>query len=195
VWCAAAIVVLAGCGGAATTPFLGPTAGVSTYSAGTTTHGARALAGPARDVVHRSGTVAVGHGHDAEPGGEPHAVSPCALVTPQEIAAIIRQPVNKAVEGSIGPTCVYIPRGAPIPSRRHAIEVTLAVTQSSFNASAARLENRIFFKVFGHRAYCGLLGRPMALVSLSRGRVMAITAPCPLAAAIAKAAVPRLTGY
>jgi hypothetical protein len=116
-----------------------------------------------------------------------------------EVAAIIGQPVEKAVVTALGPTCVFIP--GKVPASRghrggqvHPIEVTLAVTPLIFKSSAARLKNAVAFKVGGHTADCGVVGHPVAYVSLSHGRVMTITAPCPLAAQIARAALPRLPG-
>ena len=212
--CAALIasvaVALAGCGGASSSPSAG-TAGPAHTATFTTRSGARLVptiggsggqAGPARDVVHRSGEVVIAHGHDSEPSAGPQRpLDPCTLVTTQEVAAIIRQPVAKAVKAIQGPTCVYVPRaappsGAPAPGRRraqvHGIEVTLSVTPMNFKDSRAGLGNAIAFKVSGHDAYCGVIGHPVAYVSLAYGRVMTIAAPCPLAALIAKTALTRL---
>jgi hypothetical protein len=191
-----ALVLLAACGGSTATPSSGPTASSSSYPTGTT-NTSRAHAGPARDVVHRSGQVAVAHGHDSEPEGKPNTVNPCSLMTTQEVAAIIGQPVEKAAVTALGPTCVYIP-GKVSASHRggqvHPIEVTLAVTPLIFKTSTARLKNAVAFKVGGHTADCGVVGHPVAYVSLSHGRVMTITAPCPIAAQIARSALPRLPG-
>jgi hypothetical protein len=122
-------------------------------------------------------------------------------MTTQEVAAIIGQPVERAVVTALGPTCVYVP--GKVSARRghghqggqvHPIEVTLAVTPLIFKTSTARLKNAVAFKVGGHTADCGVVGHPVAYVSLSHGRVMTITAPCPIAAQIARAALPRLPG-
>jgi hypothetical protein len=128
-------------------------------------------------------------------------------VTGQEVAGIIGQPVERTVLAVLGPTCLYVLRAAPagyVPAQGHGhamrpkraqlhgIEVTLAVAPMNFRTATARLRTPTAFTVSGHRAYCGLTGHPIAVVSLTYGRVMTIAAPCPLAALIAKAALRRL---
>ncbi|HWF49592.1 MAG TPA: hypothetical protein VG294_03015 [Solirubrobacteraceae bacterium] len=161
----------------------------------------RAHAGPARDVVHNSGKVLVAHGHDSEPSGsvEGHSSNPCALVTAQQVAAVIRQPVTRAVEAKLGPTCVYVPQATSARNqvshghaKAHGVEVTLAITPMNFKNSVGRLSTATAFSVSGHRGYCGVIGHPVAYVSLTYGRVMTVVAPCPLAASIAKIALKNL---
>jgi hypothetical protein len=212
---AAAAALLTGCGSSSTDAPSSPTAQVAVTGQGhappspakqrarATTPRAttlRAHAGPQRDKVHRSGTVAVGHGRDPEPSGGVHVINPCSLITAQEVASIIGRPVEKAVEAPLGPTCIYPPR-APNASGGHggahhavSIEVTIAVNIMSFKSATARLTHVISGKVDGRPELCGVIGHPIAFVSLSNGRVMTVTAPCPLAAVIAKTAVPHVHG-
>jgi hypothetical protein len=214
--CAAAVgtivVALAGCGRAGSSASATPgtqtqtqaqaqAAGAAKQSAAVATSRrapARAHAGRARNAIHRSGVVAVAHGHNSEPSSVVHAVNPCTLVTTQEVAAIIGQPVKEAIVGPLGPTCIYVPgpvarsrsrKGTP---RAASIELTLAVDAVNLKSATAQLRNVTAATIRGHRVYCGVIGHPVTYVSLAHGRVMTVTGPCPLAALVAEKALPRL---
>jgi hypothetical protein len=186
-----AAVALAGCGGAGSKP----SPAVSASHASLPEHNVvlaghvRAPLGGSRDAVHRSGVVLVAHGHDSEPGGSGAVpqVRPCTLVNAGEAQAIIGKPIARAVEAPQGPTCIYVPRG-------RGREVTLAVGPMSFRQARAQLSSAIALKIGGHGAVCGAIGTPVTLVPLSLGRVMTVSAPCPIAASIAKQALTRLSG-
>jgi hypothetical protein len=139
-----------------------------------------------RDRAHRT-VVVKAHGKDNEAGasGGSLTINPCTLVSISQVQALTRRPVAKSVEAPQGPTCVYEARG-----RGH--EVTLEITALSFRAASKRLSSVIGLTIAGHQAYCGVFGTPIAYVSLTQGRVMTIGAPCPVAAAMAKAALARL---
>jgi hypothetical protein len=188
---ASAAVGLAGCGGAGSKP-----SSASLVSQASLPEHGVVLAGhvhaPAsgrRDAVHRSGVVLVAHGHNSEPGGSGAVpqVRPCTLVNAGEAQAIIGKPIARAVEAPQGPTCIYVPRG-------RGREVTLAVGPMSFRQARAQLSSVIALKINGHGAVCGAIGTPVTLVPLSLGRVMTVSAPCPIAASIAKQALTRLSG-
>jgi hypothetical protein len=188
---ASAAVGLAGCGGAGSTPStVTPASQASLPERNLVAAGhVRAPVSGSRDAVHRSGVVLVAHGHDSEPGGSGAvpSVRPCALVNAGEAQAIIGKPIARAVEAPQGPTCIYVPRG-------RGREVTLAVGPMSFRQARAELSSVIALKINGHGAVCGAIGTPITLVPLSLGRVMTVSAPCPIAASIAKQALTRLSG-
>jgi hypothetical protein len=127
-------------------------------------------------------------------------------VSTREVAAFIRHPVVKAVEAPLGPTCVYVPqptastatktragKGARARVKPGPIEVMIAVNAMSFKRVAARLSSVTSINISGHKGYCGVYGHPITYVSLAYGRVMTVSAPCPVGGLVAERALTHLT--
>jgi hypothetical protein len=158
-------------------------------SATTTAHAAVAPAS-----VHKAGGVsAARHTKDYEQtgGATAQTLHPCTLVSADEAQAIIGQPIARRVEAPQGPTCIYTPR-TPAGSRRPARQVTIGVSAMSFEKARAQLSSVFPVRIRGHGAYCGAIGNPIMFVPLSGGRVMTVSAPCPIAASLASKALSRL---
>lgn len=115
-------------------------------------------------------------------------LNPCTLVSRSQARAILGKPVGQPVQAPQGPTCIYRLAGG----KRF---VTLAVESLKFSTvkPQAQLRDRMSVTVAGHVAYCGVAGGPMMLIPLSAGRVMAVTAPCPIAASFARRALGHIT--
>jgi hypothetical protein len=111
--------------------------------------------------------------------------TPCNLVTAAQAHAIFGAPVQSPLEAPQGPTCIYRTKSGKG-------FVTLAV-QSADLARLKRQARRPQRVDVGSRAaFCGTLGQPTLYVSLSRGRVLSIAAPCETAKQFALKALPRL---
>ena len=196
---ALATALLAGCGSSSTSPVLDSgsltpsgqeqaQAGLRSPAASRQARAAAAGAisfhpGPARARPPYEGT------NDDElnsSGAKP--LNPCALVTRSEARAILGQPIADPLRAPQGPTCIYEPRDA---------KTFVTVTVEPARSSALRQPHRggvIRLTLAGHRAYCVRYGTLIMLVPLSGGRVLNVTAPCPIAARFAAKALPRLAG-
>jgi hypothetical protein len=196
-----AALPLAGCGGAsAVNGTSGSTA--SSSSANTSPSAAAAIARAqrhasqpvGRDIVSdQSHQVYRARGVGTEPNDEVNASGtkkqdPCTLVSASEAQAIVGKPVGQPTEAPQGPTCIYRPEGAKS-------FITLAVESKNFSKiePQSQLHSRISLTIGAHAAYCGTAGgAPTLIVPLSRGKFMAVVAPCPLAASFAAKALSRL---
>jgi hypothetical protein len=107
-------------------------------------------------------------------------------VTRAQAAAFVRGRVATPRLAPLGPTCVY----RELDSK---VDVTLAVQATRFEALKRRMHHLITFTVEGRNAYCGRFGVTATYVALSRGRVLTITAPCPVGRRLAAAALPHLS--
>jgi hypothetical protein len=113
--------------------------------------------------------------------------TPCALVTRAQATSILGVAVQAPLEAPQGPTCIY-------RSKSGSRFVTIAVQPVDFKQVTKQIRRRQAVDVADRRAYCGLQGQPMLYVSLSRGRVLSVAAPCAVARRFATLGVARLTG-
>jgi hypothetical protein len=121
----------------------------------------------------------------SEVGRAPGPRDPCTLVSRAEAQSILGRPMATPVEAPLGPTCIYRPVGA-------SSTVTLTVGPSNFARVKPRLRNSTELKVGGQIAYCGDYGQATTFVPLAGGRILTVTAPCPVGVRFAGSAVPRL---
>ena len=111
--------------------------------------------------------------------------NPCALVTKAQAEAILGAKLVDPVVLPQGPTCIYRNRS----SQRFA---AISVQAQSFAALRRQLRRAERVDVAGRTAYCGMHGRPMLYLKLSRGRVLSVAAQCDTAARLARRAGARL---
>lgn len=113
--------------------------------------------------------------------------NPCALVTMAQAQAIMQSAIRAPVLAPQGPTCIYA-------SRASMQQVTISIL-SGLHATAyeATLRDRMRVKVGGRHAYCGVAGGPTLRMPLRDGRLIDVSAPCPIAAAFAADALSRLS--
>jgi hypothetical protein len=146
---------------------------------------ARAHAGTLHDPVHPAAPAAVGRSSNIfEPTAPIHHLNPCTLVSAATASAVTGYPIERSIEAPLGPTCIYVPRGA----RR---ELTLTVT-SAVQDVRPRLHSVSTVRIAGHTATCGTLGGQIMVVPLSGNRLLTIDAPCSAAASLTKLALARL---
>jgi hypothetical protein len=197
-----AALPLAGCGGASA---VNGTSGSTTASSANASSSAATAAAIARAQRHASQPVGRdivsdqshrvyrARGVGTEPNDEVNSSgakeqNPCTLVSASEAQAIVGKPVGQPTEAPQGPTCIYRPEGAKS-------FITLAVESKNFSKiePQSQLHSRISLTVGAHAAYCGTAGgAPTLIVPLSRGKFMAVSAPCPVAASFAAKALSRL---
>jgi hypothetical protein len=139
--------------------------------------------GPVRARPAQPGTV-----DDEVNSSGARTLDPCTLVSRSEAQTIVGQPLAAPVDAPQGPTCIYRPIGGKLL-------VTLALQSTNFSKiqPQAQLRDRTPVSVRGHAAFCGLTGGPTLIVPLANGRFLAVTAPCPIAAALASRALARLS--
>jgi hypothetical protein len=114
--------------------------------------------------------------------------TPCNLVTKRQARSIIGQPVADPIEAPLGPTCIY-------RSQNRKTFVTVAVPSVKFSEVKRQIRHRREPVKVGRRtAYCATVGRPTLYVPLSRGRVLSVAGPCPMATRFALTAVKQLEG-
>jgi hypothetical protein len=113
--------------------------------------------------------------------------TPCNLVSKAQARAFVGAPVRDPLEAPQGPTCIYrTTKGKGF--------VTVAVQSVSFKKLKPRLRQARRITVSRRTAYCGQYGQAMLYVPLSRGRVLSVAGPCPVARQFAAAAVQRVKG-
>ena len=115
------------------------------------------------------------------------AFTPCNLVTRAEAKAILGAPIQALLEAPQGPTCVY-------RSKTSKTFITLAVQPLDFDRLRKQMRRPRPVDVAHRPAYCGVYGQPMLYVSLTRGRVLSVGAPCAVARRFAARGVRRLSG-
>jgi hypothetical protein len=117
----------------------------------------------------------------------PHSrFTPCNLVSKRQARAILGTPINEPIEAPLGPTCIY-------RSRDRKTFVTVAVPSLKFSDVKRQIVHKREPVKIGHRtAYCASVGRPTLYVPLSRGRVLSVVGPCPVATRFALTAVKQL---
>jgi hypothetical protein len=106
--------------------------------------------------------------------------TPCNLVSEARAQAIVGAPMQAPLEAPQGPTCIY-------RTRTGDRFVTLGL--SPLRGLQPQLKRARSVEVSGRRAYCAGAG---LFVPVTRGRVLAVTAPCGLATRFAAAALRRL---
>ena len=112
--------------------------------------------------------------------------TPCNLVSKARARAIIGAPIGEPIEAPLGPTCIY-------RSRDRKTFVTVAVPSLKFSDVKRQIVHKREPVKIGHRtAYCASVGRPTLYVPLSRGRVLSVVGPCPVATRFALTAVKQL---
>ena len=111
--------------------------------------------------------------------------NPCTLVSKAEAQAIVGRPMATPQEAPLGPTCIYQPVGAKN-------FVALAIESTDFTKVMPQVRNRTRVDVRGRTAYCGTYGQPTTFVPLGRGRVLNVTALCPIGIQFAAEALPHL---
>lgn len=116
--------------------------------------------------------------------------SPCSLVTRAQARAIVRAPVDALVEAPQGPTCIYQSQDTV----KGASFVTLAVQSAEIDRLKRQLSDRRSVAVSGRTAYCGRYGQPQLHLPLSGGRVLTVSARCPVAKRFANTALAQLDG-
>lgn len=191
---AAALGLLAGCGGSS------PASSATTPAqSASNAPGSQASARTSSDVVtngtitHRPlhGTGGNQSNDDnpgkADSGGQPASgqSNPCKLVSRAQAQAILGRPLDAPVEAPLGPTCIYQPTGAKS-------FVTVALESRSFAVLEPSIRKRKRFQIDGHTAYCGDYGQQTTFVPLANGRVLSVTAPCAIGRLFATDALPRL---
>ena len=114
-------------------------------------------------------------------------LDPCRLVPASDAHEVAGASLISEKEAPLGPTCIFKFRGGRA-------DVTLAIERLSFSSVTRQMKHATKVSIRGFRAYCGTLGTQMLYVSLADSRVLNVTAPCPLAKALAVAALSRLHG-
>ena len=112
-------------------------------------------------------------------------LNPCQLVSVHEAESITGGMIVNRVEAPLGPTCIYTLSTSKAP-------ITMAVQSQSFSQVTRNLAKRQSVKLRGHQAYCGNLGAQMLWVSLGKGKLLHVTAPCSVAQRFAALALNRL---
>ena len=112
--------------------------------------------------------------------------TPCNLVSKRRARQIIGTPISEPIEAPLGPTCIY-------RSTNRKTFVTVAVPSVKFSDVKRQIRHRREPVKIGRRtAYCASIGRPTLYVPLSRGRVLSVVGPCPMASRFARTAVRQL---
>jgi hypothetical protein len=113
------------------------------------------------------------------------AASPCMLVTRREAEAILGHPIGTPALAPLGPSCIYRMKGSKQA-------VTVAVQSTPFGPLKSHLRKVQHTQVDSRTAYCGMYGQTTTIVSLPRGRVLTITATCPVGFRFAAKALKRV---
>ena len=150
-----------------------------------------------RKASRATGSKTPSSGSETQPGyqklvdrqtGKPRSsFTPCNLVTKAQAREIVGAELRDPVEAPQGPTCIY-------RTKTGKGFVTLAVQTVKFKKIRPHLHQARRFKVSDRTAYCGQFGQAVLYVPLSRGRVLSVTAPCPVGRQFAATAVRRLRG-
>ena len=111
--------------------------------------------------------------------------NPCSLVTKRQAQAILGAKLIDPVVVAQGPTCIYRDRA----SQSFA---TISIQSVNFSAVRRQLRRVQRIDVSDRTAYCGMHGRPMLYLPLTRGRVLSVASQCDTAARLARRASARL---
>jgi len=106
-------------------------------------------------------------------------------VPADQAASILKVATVHEVEAPLGPTCILEAQG-------QRLSPTIAVEVVDINRDVHRMTHPSR-TMLGHRsAYCGKLGASILLVPLNRYEALNVTAPCPVATELARAALRRI---
>jgi hypothetical protein len=86
------------------------------------------------------------------------------------------------IEAPLGPTCIFEFHG-------QLSTVTLVVERAGIQTFVRQMRHPERVDVAGLPAYCGTLGSTVLFVALPKGGVLSVTAPCPIAQALATQAL------
>ena len=111
--------------------------------------------------------------------------NPCSLVTKRQAQTILGAKLLDPVVVPQGPTCIYRDRASQSFT-------TIAIQSMDFRAVRRQLRRVQRVHVSDRTAYCGMHGRPMLYLPLSRGRVLSVASHCNTAARLARRAAARL---
>jgi hypothetical protein len=189
-----ALALIAGCGGGSGSAPDAPDRAAGAPEIAQQAPAAGAQAGKGEAPAAAPGAVSSGNGpsqgrktavEDREHQPAATAGNPCRLVTRSEAGAIVGRAVGSPVVAPQGPTCIY-----PSPGTRKSI--TLAIAALDVTAVKRASRSVIQADVAGRRAYCVDYGGLKLLVPLAGGRVLNVSAPCPIASRFAATALGRL---
>lgn len=113
--------------------------------------------------------------------------NPCSLVRRAEATTIVQGRITFLHNAPLGPTCVYGVKGMP-----RLKVVTLSVETTNLATLLKHRKTVAHLKLRGRNAYCVNYGSLAMQVGLPGGRVLSVTAPCPIAARFASLALRRL---
>ena len=136
------------------------------------------------DVVSKPGPHKARGGPDEPQPPAIKAPNPCRLVSVHEASSILGTSVSQS-EAPLGPTCIM-----KVDSQKQVI--TLAVEAVSVKTQVKNMHEVQTAVVGGHQTYCGKLGSSQFYLSLGGGKAIAVTAPCPVARALAATALSHL---
>jgi hypothetical protein len=108
-------------------------------------------------------------------------------VSVAEVQGITHGTIAGRTEAPLGPTCIYRLVG------KSTTDITLVVESIRPSQLAPQVAKARRLTVARHPAYCVTLGTQMLFVQLSGGRVLHVTASCPVAQRLAAAALKRLS--
>lgn len=136
------------------------------------------------DVVSKPGPHKARGGPDEPQPPAIKAPNPCRLVSVHEASSILGTSVSQS-EAPLGPTCIM-----KVDSQKQVI--TLAVEAVSVKTQVKNMHEVQTAVVGGHQTYCGKLGSSQFYLNLGGGKAIAVTAPCPVARALAATALSHL---
>ncbi len=136
------------------------------------------------DVISKPGPHKARGGPDEPQQPVIKAPNPCRLVSAHEASSILGASVQQT-EAPLGPTCIM-----RVDSQKQV--VTLAVEAVSVKTQVKNMREVHTATVGGHQTYCGKLGSSQLYLSLGGGKAIAVTAPCPVAQALAATALSHL---
>jgi hypothetical protein len=137
------------------------------------------------DVVSKPGPHKARGGPDEPQVPQIKAPNPCRLVSVHEVSSILGGVSVQQTEAPLGPTCIM-----KVDSQKQVI--TLAVEAVSVKTQVKNMHEVQTAVVGGHQTYCGKLGSSQFYLSLGGGKAIAVTAPCPVARALAATALSHL---
>lgn len=136
------------------------------------------------DVISKPGPHKARGGPDEPQQPQTKGPDPCRLVSVHEASSILGASVEQT-EAPLGPTCIM-----KVDSQKQVI--TLAVEAVSVKTQVKNMHEVQTAVVGGHQTYCGKLGSSQFYLNLGGGKAIAVTAPCPVARALAATALSHL---
>jgi hypothetical protein len=137
------------------------------------------------DIVSKPAPHKARGGPDEPQVPQTKGPNPCRLVSVHEASSILGGVPVQQTEAPLGPTCIM-----KVDSQKQVI--TLAVEAVSVKTQVKSMHEVQTAVVGGHQTYCGKLGSSQFYLSLGGGKAIAVTAPCPVARALAATALSHL---